>query len=75
MWLLTDDISFIYFQYFNNESYELQKYDESLKKYEDASLKTASSLALLNFGQHAIFSAGLSVIMIMAANEIAKGDL
>ncbi|XP_045446041.1 iron-sulfur clusters transporter ABCB7, mitochondrial [Melitaea cinxia] len=62
-------------KYFNNESYELQKYDESLKKYEDASLKTASSLALLNFGQHAIFSAGLSVIMIMAANEIAKGRM
>ncbi|CAH2106923.1 unnamed protein product [Euphydryas editha] len=62
-------------KYFNNESYELKKYDESLKKYEDASLKTASSLALLNFGQHAIFSAGLSAIMIMAANEIAKGHM
>ncbi|KAG6461972.1 hypothetical protein O3G_MSEX012975 [Manduca sexta] len=62
-------------KYFNNEKYELEKYDVSLKKYEDASLKTASSLAVLNFGQHAIFSGGLSLIMIMAANEIAKGNM
>ncbi|CAH0626872.1 unnamed protein product [Chrysodeixis includens] len=62
-------------KYFNNEQYELRKYDASLKKYEDASLKTASSLAVLNFGQHAIFSAGLSVIMIMAANQIAQGNM
>ncbi|XP_023954594.2 iron-sulfur clusters transporter ABCB7, mitochondrial isoform X1 [Bicyclus anynana] len=62
-------------KYFNNEAYELRKYDDSLKKYEDASLKTASSLALLNFGQHAIFSAGLSAIMILAANEIAQGNM
>ncbi|CAG9784800.1 unnamed protein product [Diatraea saccharalis] len=62
-------------KYFNNEKYELQKYDASLKKYEEASLKTASSLALLNFGQHAIFSGGLSMIMILAANEIAKGNM
>ncbi|XP_041976693.1 iron-sulfur clusters transporter ABCB7, mitochondrial isoform X2 [Aricia agestis] len=62
-------------KYFNNEKYEVAKYDESLKKYEDASLKTASSLAMLNFGQHAIFSAGLSVIMVMAAKEIAQGNM
>ncbi|KAL4709986.1 hypothetical protein ACJJTC_001031 [Scirpophaga incertulas] len=62
-------------KYFNNEKYELGKYDLSVKKYEEASLKTASSLALLNFGQHAIFSGGLSIIMIMAANEIVKGNM
>ncbi|XP_075970967.1 ATP binding cassette subfamily B member 7 isoform X2 [Anticarsia gemmatalis] len=62
-------------KYFNNEKYEVQKYDDSLKKYEFASLKTASSLALLNFGQHAIFSGGLSIIMIMAANQIAQGNM
>ncbi|XP_028165194.1 ATP-binding cassette sub-family B member 7, mitochondrial isoform X1 [Ostrinia furnacalis] len=62
-------------KYFNNEQYELQKYDDSLRKYEQASLKTASSLALLNFGQHAIFSAGLSAIMLLAANEIAAGNM
>ncbi|CAK1552737.1 unnamed protein product [Leptosia nina] len=62
-------------KYFGNEGYELRKYDTSLQKYESASLKTASSLALLNFGQHAIFSAGLSVIMLCAATEIARGNM
>ncbi|XP_057670426.1 iron-sulfur clusters transporter ABCB7, mitochondrial isoform X2 [Diorhabda carinulata] len=62
-------------KYFNNEKYEAERYDSSLKKYESASLKTASSLALLNFGQNAIFSAALSGIMILAANEILKGNM
>lgn len=62
-------------KYFNNEKYEARKYDEMLQKYEAASLKTASSLAMLNFGQNAIFSVGLSAIMLLAAQEIAKGNL
>lgn len=62
-------------KYFNNEKYEARKYDEVLQKYESASLKTASSLATLNFGQNAIFSIGLSAIMLLAAQEIAKGNM
>lgn len=62
-------------KYFNNEQFEAQNYDKALQKYEAASLKTASSLALLNFGQGAIFSVGLSAIMVLAAQEIAKGNM
>ncbi|XP_063700074.1 iron-sulfur clusters transporter ABCB7, mitochondrial isoform X2 [Culicoides brevitarsis] len=62
-------------KYFNNEKYEADRYDEALKKYEVASLKTSSSLAMLNFGQNAIFSAGLSAIMLMAATQIAQGNM
>lgn len=62
-------------KYFNNEKYEADRYDQALKKYEFASLKTASSLAMLNFGQNAIFSAGLSAIMLLAANEIVQGNM
>ena len=45
-------------KYFNNETYEAEIYDKSLIRYEKASLKTSETLALLNFGQNAIFSAG-----------------
>lgn len=62
-------------KYFNNEKYEALKYDSALQKYESASLKTASSLALLNFGQNAIFSVALSAIMVMTAQEIVKGNM
>lgn len=62
-------------KYFNNEDYEAEEYDRSLVKYEEASLKTSQSLALLNFGQNAIFSTALSAIMLLAAGEIARGTM
>lgn len=62
-------------KYFNNEKFEAEQYDKVLQKYEASSLKTMSSLALLNAGQHAIFSVGLTAIMYLAAQEIAKGTM
>jgi ATP-binding cassette subfamily B (MDR/TAP) protein 7 len=62
-------------KYFNNEEYEVAEYDKSLKQYEESSLKTSTSLALLNFGQNAIFSAALSAIMVMSAREIVAGTM
>lgn len=62
-------------KYFNNEQFEANRYDVSLKKYEEASLKTSSSLAMLNFGQNVIFSISLSAIMLLAAKEIAAGRM
>ncbi|KAK7070932.1 ATP-binding cassette sub- B member 7, mitochondrial [Halocaridina rubra] len=62
-------------KYFNNERYEAEQYDRYLKKYETASLKTATSLALLNWGQGAIFSVGLSAIMVLATKGIIAGEL
>nr|CAG4647739.1 EOG090X02PU [Moina brachiata] len=62
-------------KYFNNEMHEAKQYDESLKKYEMASLKTSSSLAALNFGQQAIFSVALTAVMLLAANQITQGTM
>ena len=60
-------------QYFSNEKYEADRYDKVLAKYEKASLKTTTSLAMLNFGQNAIFSAGLTVFMYLASQGIVQG--
>eukprot|EP00092_Neocalanus_flemingeri_P015827 GFUD01017132.1.p1 GENE.GFUD01017132.1~~GFUD01017132.1.p1 ORF type:complete len:689 (-),score=210.70 GFUD01017132.1:492-2558(-) len=68
-------INFETVKYFNNEEYEAGIYDKSLKKYETASLKTSTSLALLNFGQNLIFSSALSIIMVMAAQDILAGNM
>ncbi|XP_008553542.1 iron-sulfur clusters transporter ABCB7, mitochondrial [Microplitis demolitor] len=62
-------------KYFNNEKFEAERYDASLKKYEEASLKTSTSLALLNFGQNLIFSGALTLIMLMAAKNIINGTM
>ncbi|OMP02290.1 hypothetical protein COLO4_11230 [Corchorus olitorius] len=62
-------------KYFNNEAYEAEKYDEFLKRYEDAALKTQRSLAFLNFGQNVIFSAALSTAMVLCSNGIMNGQM
>lgn len=62
-------------QYFNNEGHEAKEYDKYLQKYEGASLKTATSLALLNWGQNAIFSVALSAMMVLATKEILNGKI
>uniref|UniRef100_A0A8C5V2D3 Iron-sulfur clusters transporter ABCB7, mitochondrial n=1 Tax=Microcebus murinus TaxID=30608 RepID=A0A8C5V2D3_MICMU len=62
-------------KYFNNEKYEAQRYDGFLKTYETASLKSTSTLAMLNFGQNAIFSVGLTAIMVLASKGIVAGTL
>ena len=62
-------------KYFNNEAYEMEKYDKSLAKYEKAAMRTASSLAFLNAGQNAIFSIALASMMWMASGQIINGAL
>ncbi|KDO31157.1 hypothetical protein SPRG_04297 [Saprolegnia parasitica CBS 223.65] len=62
-------------KYFNNEKHEADRYDVVLRNYQDASLKTQTSLSFLNAGQNAIFSAGLTAIMYMAAQGIVDGTL
>ncbi|XP_037578117.1 iron-sulfur clusters transporter ABCB7, mitochondrial-like isoform X1 [Dermacentor silvarum] len=62
-------------KYFNNEKYEVENYDRLLAQYQEASLKTTTSLALLNFGQNAIFSASLSAVMVLASQNILNGTM
>jgi ATP-binding cassette subfamily B (MDR/TAP) protein 7 len=62
-------------KYFNNEKYEVGRYDQALKKYEDASIKVTTSLAFLNTGQNVIFSGALAAMMYMAAQGVSTGQL
>ncbi|KAI9507867.1 P-loop containing nucleoside triphosphate hydrolase protein [Russula earlei] len=60
---------------FNNEPYEIKQYDEHLRAYEKASIKIATSLALLNSGQNVIFSTALTGIMFLAAQGVINGTM
>uniref|UniRef100_A0A453AAP5 ABC transmembrane type-1 domain-containing protein n=1 Tax=Aegilops tauschii subsp. strangulata TaxID=200361 RepID=A0A453AAP5_AEGTS len=62
-------------KYFNNEQFEVQKYDKYLKRYEDSALKAQSSLAYLNFGQNVIFSVSLSTAMVLSSYGVMSGAL
>nr|UOU03328.1 ATP-binding cassette subfamily B7-1 [Brachionus rubens] len=68
-------INFETVKYFNNDDYEVKRYQESLKKYEASAIKTSTSLAFLNFGQNAIFSTGLTAIMLLASYGVMGGEM
>jgi len=60
-------------KYFGNEEHEARRYDASLTRYERAAVRSQVSLSILNIGQAAIISAGLTLVMWMAATGIAEG--
>ncbi|OJD29035.1 iron-sulfur clusters transporter mitochondrial [Diplodia corticola] len=62
-------------KYFNNEKFEVDRYDKALQSYEKASIKVATSLAFLNSGQNIIFSSALTAMMYLAADGVATGHL
>ena len=62
-------------KYFNNEEYEARKYDENLRKYEAADVRTEVSLGLLNMGQSAIIAVAVTTLMILAASGVVSRQL
>lgn len=62
-------------KYFNNEKFEVARYDKALSTYEKSSIKVATSLAFLNSGQNVIFSSALTGMMYFAADGVANGAL
>jgi ATP-binding cassette subfamily B protein len=61
-------------KYFNNEEFEARRYDENLRKYEDAATKSESSLGLLNIGQSLIIAAAVTALMLLAAEGVVAGS-
>ncbi len=60
-------------KYFGAEAREADRYDQSMARYERASVKTYTSLAVLNTGQAIIFTAGLTATMLMCAIGVRSG--
>jgi ATP-binding cassette, subfamily B, heavy metal transporter len=60
-------------KYFVAEEREAKRYDRSMARYEDASVKAYTSLAVLNAGQAVIFTIGLAAVMVMCAYGIKRG--
>jgi ABC-type transport system involved in Fe-S cluster assembly fused permease/ATPase subunit len=60
-------------KYFGAEAREAARYDKSMALYERASVKTYTSLAVLNTGQAIIFTIALTLCMVMAARDVVAG--
>jgi ABC-type transport system involved in Fe-S cluster assembly fused permease/ATPase subunit len=60
-------------KYFVAEEREARRYDRAMARYEEASVKSYVSLAVLNAGQATIFTIGLAGAMVMCAYGIQDG--
>ena len=60
---------------FNNELYQASKYDKALMKYQQSSVKIATSLAFLNSGQNFIFTLALTAMMYLGCQGVYTGEL
>ncbi len=67
-------------KYFGNEEYEAARYDDGLRRYESAAVKSQTSLSLLNTGQSAIIAIAVTLILWRATqgvidHSMTLGDL
>ena len=62
-------------KYFGNESWEAQRYDEHLQKWEIAAVRNQTSLAALNAGQSAIIALGVTLLMLFASDGVVTGSM
>jgi ATP-binding cassette subfamily B protein len=57
-------------KYFGNEDYEARRYDEGLQKYEQAAVRSQTSLSMLNSGQSLIIAAAVTAILWRATQGV-----
>lgn len=62
-------------KYFGNEEYEAQRYDEGLRRYETAAVRSQTSLTLLNTGQSLIIATAVTLILWRATVGVIAGQL
>jgi len=62
-------------KYFGNERLELERFDDTLDRWEGTAVKSQTSMSLLNFGQGAIIAVGVTLIMIFATDGVVEGSM
>ena len=62
-------------KYFNNEGYEQQRYGQSIAQWEDAAVKSQTTLSALNVGQSVIIAVAVTLIMILASQGVVDGTM
>jgi ABC-type transport system involved in Fe-S cluster assembly fused permease/ATPase subunit len=62
-------------KYFGNERYEARRYDDHMEHWEAAAVRNQTSLALLNSVQSVVIAIGITTLMLLAADQVAKGRM
>ncbi len=62
-------------KYFNAEIMEADRFNKAMKTYEDSAVKARASLSIVNIGQGGIIALGLFLVMGIAGEDIAKGNM
>lgn len=62
-------------KYFNNERLELETYDGHMQGWADAAVRSQVTMSVLNFGQAALVTLGVTIIMWLAARDVAAGTI
>jgi len=62
-------------KYFGNEKYEAERYNDALLRYMDAAVKSQNTLGVLNGGQLAVRVICQVMILVLAVQDYAAGNL
>lgn len=62
-------------KYFSAEPFEINRYDKAMEGYQEAAIRSRTSLATVNIGQSLIMNGGLIAIISLAAYNIISGDM
>lgn len=62
-------------QLFNNQGHEVDRYDSELRDWEDAAVRSQSSLTALNLTQSAIIAIGLTILLAMGVADVQAGAI
>ncbi|HVF62607.1 MAG TPA: ABC transporter ATP-binding protein/permease [Casimicrobiaceae bacterium] len=62
-------------KYFGNEEWEARRYDESMQRWEQAAVRSQTSLSALNVGQSAIIAIAVTLIMWRATVGVVEGTM
>ena len=62
-------------KYFNNEEFEATRYDENLRRYRKAAIKSQRTLSMLNAGQQLIIAFGLVAMLWRATQGVVDGRM
>ncbi|MDB5791713.1 MAG: metal transporter permease [Massilia sp.] len=62
-------------KYFGNEDYEAKRYDQGLQSYENAAVRSQTSLSVLNTGQSLIIATAVTLILWRATEGVIAGAM